>query len=354
MRKSQLQSKKEWSEYYKFVEKISQPDHCLLCGRKMDSPCNSHIVPKFILKRIADDGMICYGQSLHGNEKNHGLYFQTTTGINNAFTFRLICRECDKQCFCHYEKPESILNFDNLSIEEQKIILIEMSIKTHLSHLYMKAKMHSINLTSYPEEMELCHLLGRETANELDIKEHFYYIKSLKAFEKKTSFPFFILYDHLLNYEAKITTQTIFAYTHDLEGNQIFDPTNFEQINLAHYFYLMIIPFQGKTRVLFYIEKKNQAQVQPIINGFSKLTEEEKLHFLFISLVIFDEQFYINPSLEKNMLKDKQIVRLYTRTDTFDGKYKDEIKNFRKYKNYLKIGEQKTNINNSPNELSKS
>ena len=59
----------------------------------MNSFCNSHVVPQFILKEIADVGMVYYGQSLH--EEN--VFLPTKTGINNAFTFKLICRDCDKR-----------------------------------------------------------------------------------------------------------------------------------------------------------------------------------------------------------------------------------------------------------------
>ena len=48
----------------------------------------------------------------------------------------------------------------------------------------------------------------------------------------------------------------------------------------------MILPYNGKTRVIFYIERKYKNLVAPIIQQFNELNEEEKLHFLFISLMI--------------------------------------------------------------------
>ena len=182
-KKIKLESKKEWSEFCHQVEQNSQPEHCLLCGEKMTSPCNSHVVPQFILKRIAEKGMVCYGQSLFYHARKND-FIKTTTGINNAFTFRLICKDCDQVRFRHYESPDAILNFDNLNREEQKQILSEMAIKTHLSHIYTKAKTYTRNAALYSEQMVYLHACGGQTAYELDIQEHLMYIRSLTRFQK--------------------------------------------------------------------------------------------------------------------------------------------------------------------------
>ena len=161
-KKIKFELKKDWSAFCHQVEQNAQPDHCLLCGKKMTSPCNSHVVPRFILERIAEKGMVSYGQSLFENACKND-YIKTTTGIKNAFTFRLICNDCDKLRFCHYEETESILNYDNFNREKQKQILSEMAIKTHLSHIYTKAKTQTRNTMMFPE-MGLLHMSGIQTA----------------------------------------------------------------------------------------------------------------------------------------------------------------------------------------------
>ena len=116
---------------------------------------------------------------------------------------------------------------------------------------------------------------------------------------------------------------------------QIFNPFLLDINNQCRYFYLMILPYKGKTRVLFFIEKNNTTNVRSVIDGFNALSDEEKLHFLFISLIIHDQQFYMSPSFANNIFKkDKKMVRLYTNTDK-SIYYQAKIKDFRKYKNYL-------------------
>lgn len=334
MQKRTIELKKDISQLFKVVEHASKPDRCLLCGKTGVSICNSHTVPKFILKRIADNGMVCNGQSLFRSIDD---CIPTKKGVGNAFTFHCICRDCDKKQFSNYESPDAILDFETLSNDKKDAVLIEMALKTHLSHIYSKVKSLKFREAVYPKELQTVHKLGLPTAFEIDIQEHFQYIRSLEKSRKSTSFTFEILYNELLDYEVDIATQTIIAYQYDLYGNQIFDPQDFSSTNLTRYFYLMILPYNGKTRIMFYIEKKYRNFVKSIIEQFNELTQEEKLHFLFISLIIYDEQFYINPILQQKMRKDKRLVKLYTTTDLsyISGDACKQIKNFRKYKNYL-------------------
>lgn len=332
--KSHIRLKKEVSQLLNHVEQSSKPNHCIICGKKNVTICNSHIVPQFILKRIADEGMVCYGQSLFDKQND---FIQTKKGVRNAFTFRLICRDCDKTQFSSYENPDAIINFEKFSNNKKNNFLIEMALKTHLAHIYSKAKSLNLRDSLCHEGLQTIHRLGLPTAEEIDIQEHFQYVDSLNKSRKSTSFTFEILYNELLDYEVGLATQTIIAYQYDLTGKQIFDRHNFVTTNLTKYFYLMILPYNGKTRVMFYIERKYKNLVAPIIEQFNELNEEEKLHFLFISLMIYDEQFYINPVLQQKFRKDKKLVKLYTETDMscISGDACKKIKDFRKYKNYL-------------------
>ena len=325
--------KVEESKFVGAINKYSKIDKCVLCGSKMTSACNSHVVPQFILKEIAEGGHVSYGHALHSFEVGG---VKKTTGIDDAYTFKLICRKCDGKYFKHYENPDNLLSFDTLSENDKKIMLCEMALKTHLSHLSMKyRKLVMIDMVNQGKVAEMERNGELVLAERLDINEHFEYIHKLKKVMKSNKNPFVVLYNKVLDYKTKIATQTIINFNYDLNGNQIFDPYLIETNNQCRYFYLMILPYKGKTRVLFFIEKSNATNVRPIIDGFNNLTEEEKLHFLFISLIIHDQQFYMSPSFANNIFKkDKALVKLYTNTDKAIS-YQAKIKDFRAYKNYL-------------------
>ena len=325
--------KTEESKFIGAINKNSKVDECVLCGSKMTSACNSHVVPQFILKEIAEDGHVSYGHALHSFEVGG---VKKTTGINDAYTFKLICRKCDGKYFKHYENPDNLLSFDTLSENDKKIMLCEMALKTHLSHLSMKyRKLVMIDMVNQGKVAEMERNGELVLAERLDINEHFEYIRKLKKVMKSNKNPFVVLYNKVLDYQTKIATQTIINFNYDLDGNQIFDPYLIETNNQCRYFYLMILPYKGKTRILFFIEKNNATKVKPIFDGFNNLSDEEKLHFLFMALIIHDQQFYMSPSFANNIFrKDKALVKLYTNTDKAIS-YQSKIKDFRAYKNYL-------------------
>ena len=65
------------------------------------------------------------------------------------------------------------------------------------------------------------------------------------------------------------------------------------------------------------------------------MSDDDKLHFVFVSLIAHDQQFYMAPSFASHIFKkDKKIVRFYQETEkNFLNEAK--IKDFKKYKNYL-------------------
>lgn len=322
------------SEYVKAINTYSKADRCFLCGKQMTSACNSHVVPQFLLRNISENGMISYGHALN-RIKIKGL--ERITGIKNAYTFRLICDECDKIYFHNYENKDNLINFDSLEANLKKQILCEMALKTHLSHIDVKYKrMIAKDIAAGGKLRELEEKGKYICVERIDLEEHARYINDLLAKHKSNKNPFEVLYNRVLNYKVKFATQTIINFNYDLEGNQIFDPYLVTSKNECRYFYLMVLPFQDSTRVMFYIEKNHLNHVSSIVEQFEKLTDDEKLHFLFISLIIHDQQFYITPSLaEKIRKKDKKLVNLYTKTDEIHLNKQKEIINFRKYNNYL-------------------
>ena len=326
----------EESQFVGLVKRHSKSDECLMCGRKITSPCNSHVVPQFVLKEIAEKGCISYGHAL---SKTDVAGIKKTTGINNAYTFRLLCERCEHKYFRHYENPDNIIGFNSIPESEQKIILCEMALKTHLAHIAMKyEKLVSADISSYGQ-LSQAEKDGIVFPDRLDINEHLHYKTKLKGSMKSNKNPFVVLYDRLLDYGTKIATQTIINYNFDLKGNQIFDPYKLTESNQCRYFYLMILPINGKTRVMFYIEKEYLNNVLPIVEDFKELSDDEKLHFLFISLIIHDQQFYLTPSFGDMIFKkDKRLVQLYSSTDISGGRSADcqkKITKFRDYTNYL-------------------
>ena len=327
MFKNNIKPDLEMIKLEKFVNENASLKECLFCGAKMTSACNSHIVPRFILNNIAENGHVSYGYAL---SKIDYAGMNKTTGIKNAHTFRMICNDCDQLNFKSYEDKEKLSNFSTLDQKSKNQILGEMAIKAHIAHIDMKYKRY-IRAAAMQHENEYANVIK---ACGLDISEHRGYIYSIKHNMFFGNDQFDLLYFKELPYRTHVASQTIINYCYDLKGNQVFDPLLLKNSNQCRYFYLMILPFENKTLVFFYIEKSNVNNVVDIIEQFEELSEDDKLHFLFISLIIHDQQIYLSPSLAEYIVKhDKKLERLYTKTEFTENQ--KIIAKFKKYNNYL-------------------
>jgi len=313
------------SELNKEVYKLVKPSECYLCGCKMSSACNSHVVPQFILKSVAEDGHLYYGQTLF----KHNDFIKCEKGINNAFTFHLICKKCDNSYFKTYEKPEFILNFDSIESGQRNRALCEMAIKALLASLSVKNYLSGIKFVTFGI---------KGTASDMDASDYKNKISYIRKCKNSDEDKINIIYNELLEYETKIACQCILGVVRDIDGNVCFNVRDFESASVANYLYLNILPYKGKTRIIFFNFKYDyEDNNTTLIKQFNSLTKEEKLKFIFVALTMYSEQFFISPSLNEIMKKDKKLVHMFNKTDNAnidDSVYK-EFKNFKKYENYL-------------------
>ncbi len=330
LKKYRIAKNKSDTDFINHINKFSKVKECCLCGKKISSVCNSHIVPQFILKNISEDGCVAYGFILN----NLGMAgMNEISGINNAHTFRLICKECDNNYFKDYENPNNLLDFDLIDSDVRLKMLCEMAIKNHLSHINMKyrllvmkdmitngklAKMEENDEIRFPERIE--------------INSHFKHIEKLTNCIKKSENPFEILLDITLNYQLHIATQTTINFAYDIKGNQLYKYDINTYANNLNWFHLVIFPLGDKTRIIFYIESDND--VKNLIHQFNDLSYDDKLHFILVALIANDEQFFMSPSFANVLKRDRKMVRLYRKTET-NINYTKKMANFKKYKNYI-------------------
>lgn len=98
-----VELRKMSQKYMRQAQSEAKSDHCLLCGKPMTSFCNSHSVPKFALKSIAENGEVVLASKLMGNEIS-----DNKSGVNKSGTFHLICDNCDNSFFQDYESQEKL------------------------------------------------------------------------------------------------------------------------------------------------------------------------------------------------------------------------------------------------------
>ncbi len=126
-----IECRKEFSDNMRRARAAAKSDYCLLCGKPLTRFCNSHSVPQFALKSIAQNGKVIISSVVLGNES-----IDIDAGINNAGTFHLICNECDNTFFRDYETPDKLQG----NITDK--MLAEIAIKNFLLCIHRK---HVVN-----------------------------------------------------------------------------------------------------------------------------------------------------------------------------------------------------------------
>ena len=318
---------KDFNDLKNIVYKLNKVDECMLCGNKMSSACKSHTIPQFVLKNIAEDGKLVYGQEF-ANVKN---LFDCKKGVSNAHVFRLICAKCDDAYFKCYENKDFILNYNQFDLSKRNRCLSSIAVKSQLSAINVNMFVGTLRKLPYPNRVTF-------SFEDVDIAERRCNIDMLKKKRNSLSEEFVILYNSLLDYKLGFATQAPIALYRDFNDNIMFDNHSLE-VNNIDYLYLIVFPDEEKTRVMLYVSKEYiNLKTKAFVDDFLSYSEEEKLHIIFVMMIMYTEQFFMSPSVYDKISKDKVIRKLYIKTDT-DGNYPSvfkELKNYKKYNNYFK------------------
>ena len=78
--------KKDINDFMRKIQEETKPEKCILCGKEQTSFCNSHSVPKMVLKNIAKAGKL-----YHANKLIEIPVVDKEKGISNSGTFYFIC-----------------------------------------------------------------------------------------------------------------------------------------------------------------------------------------------------------------------------------------------------------------------
>ena len=124
MEKNIIEARKTYSKLINKSKQQAKKSECLWCGEKITRFCNSHSLPQCILRNIDTDGKVDYFNSM----LNLPL-INSDKGINEAGTFKLLCRECDGKIFQDYE------NLASLCVRPSETVLEEIALKNVLMML---------------------------------------------------------------------------------------------------------------------------------------------------------------------------------------------------------------------------
>lgn len=298
------------SKFMSYVEnsnskKNNKEKRCFICKKKNITFCNSHTIPQFVLKNIAENGKLNNTQIF-----NSARLVNTESGINNALTFHSICKNCDNTVFKLYETPENIEN------ELTQDIMKQIALKNHLSRLFKHNKekrMHSFVLNS-PKNTS-----GAKTAKDMvkqmEIVTEYNccynrrQANTILKFINDDTKLYKLSYYKKLDYVVPLTIQSNSVLAIGFNDELLVNGFKTQDLDIADDIHLCIYPLKTQTVICIFCSA-NIEVYDDFFNTLNKKKLSEQLSIInFITFAYF-EDIYLHQKLDSSILNDSNLQRL--------------------------------------------
>ncbi len=292
-----IEIKKKINEIKKKAHRDAKQSSCIICGENQTSFCNSHLVPRMILKNIALNGEV-----LNANSAMSIPCIDDKNGVNNAGTFQFICRECDSKWFQEYE------NEGNLMDKPSDAMLAQIALKNII-----------MMLSKRYDERELWKRIGQEMQNlenskllediqNLDMNEYLNEIEMYKEIiTNEVLGGFRILFFEKLPYVVQIAVQTPMAIYKDPDGFVVNDVYNMDENIRIQNMHVCVFPLKTESIVLVFhhLRDKNYRKIRHYFNSHSS---EQNLQYINYLIFAYTENFYFSPQI-KTIIEENEKLR---------------------------------------------
>jgi hypothetical protein len=297
----------------------SKLDYCLCCKKKVSSFCNSHSLPKFILKNISDNGYV-----LNSNHFFKIQFIDEAYGLNKSGTFKRICNECDNTIFKLYESEDCI------ETKPRKKMMTVIDLKNSLRMIDKRLTEISLYDSYINSDYPFNDILyQQQLINKLDLNEYENELtRDLNILKKKSTSSFELIYWEIVDYVTPIAFQGHVALIGDLEGNIINDVYYKNPKYVIENLNICVFPLKSKTVIMMFNSNDNK-KYKNFIKQFKKLSREKKLHLISYIIINYSEDFFISKNAESELLENKLIEEVAKNTTNFfslDQEYSKAIK----------------------------
>ena len=296
--KDEIYAKKQNNDFFKQARMNSKPEKCIICGKATTRLCNSHSVPKMILKNIAENGKLMQANGLMGSN-----VVDIEKGVNNSGTFQFICQECDGSWFRTYE------NLDNLKAKE---ITDKMLSEIALKNVLLLLSKRNVEREVIHKGSELGVIIGAETAFEtqnLDVRDYRNEMDLYLSIDEKSSNCFQVLFHNVLPYVTPIAVQTALVIQKDLEGTVINDIYNYSPDVRIQNMHISVFPLEDTTIVIMFYHRRDK-NYRRLLHQFNCISDERKLAYINYWIFKYTENYFFAPSVKKVISDNPKLVQL--------------------------------------------
>ena len=290
-----IKATKAFNKMIKDSRSQAKQSTCYYCKKDCDSFCNSHTLPAFCLRNIAQNGKVFYSNTILALP-----LLKDNKGVNEAGTFHLICRDCDSKIFQDYENPDNYEDIPSIKM------LAQIDMKNNLKNIskrLMEIEMYDIMRKRIGVRKELSQ--AKKDVSDLDLNEFkAAYVRAKKRSLKPFSGDYHIGYYTKLPYVVPVAFQGTIALIFDLEGNvvnNVYNPDpKYKVMNMS----LCIFPLKNTSIVMIFVAKDNNRYRQ-FFKQLKKLNSlDDQLNVINYILFSYSEDYFLSATLPQNVLKE--------------------------------------------------
>lgn len=277
-------------------EKKAKLEACALCGKKHPDYCNSHSIPQFCLRAIASNGMVKTTNSSIGLD-----ILPEQVGVNNAGTFRMICRDCDSKFFSDYENPSRYEG--SLGLENE--LLGKIAVKVCLLEQY-KARVQIATLDEVVGSIGGgSRQLHEMKVRERDLIDDAFQLDYAREASRGENAGYRVLFDAALSYTVPIAFQGQVALISDFDGGQVNNIFNYAADYRIEPLYICVFPLPTGSRVFLFCRDGGYARYAKFHRQLKAQSQGKALSSILKILVVYSEELYLSPLLSDHVLQDE-------------------------------------------------
>lgn len=294
-----INMRKKVSKLLSKARNTSKPNKCILCGRTQTSFCNSHSVPQFILKNIAENGKVLLSSAVMDTD-----VIDIEDGVKGSGTFHFICNNCDGKFFREYENEENLKN------KPTDKMLAEIAIKNFLLQLSKRAQEKEIYRELQREFNVYINLNYLEEINKLDVQDYTEELEFHKNIvDKNEKNGYQILFWKLVPYKVPIATQSAIALSNDLKGNTINNISDMSESVRMQFMHLVVLPLKEESIILAFYHKRDKLY-RNLRHQINCISQEKVLQFLNYTIFKYTENYFISKNIQSKIETDEKLLQL--------------------------------------------
>lgn len=306
MNNDSVELRKQISFIMNESKRRAKQTECIWCGKRITSFCNSHSVPQCVLKNITVEGKVDYFNSL---VELPGMNIEK--GLNEAGTFKLLCRECDSKLFQEYE------DIDNLGKEPTQRMLAEIAYKNVLVMLnkrYIEIEQQEV----LEETLGMPYIYDKTNqllVKNLDIRDYGWELlrtKNIMDSDEEGDY-YRLIYWKKLDYVIPIAFQGPVALYGDLNGKIVVDIYDNAESTIVKNMHVCLFPLKTESVVFLFYHREDQ-EYDAFAQQFNSLSDAEKLQL--IGYIIFEhceDMLFAQKFPHRTWMKEK-IRELFVQT----------------------------------------